>query len=497
MRPGASVRVLKWKTKREPVQWTIGPVIEDCSPPVPDLLCPINFWAGFKKRLGPILPVAHPGALSDLRRVSRAWCEKWLTPLTVVPTFEEWLVDRPYSGQRKKEITSALERHTARDETFLKRGKQVRTFVKAEVLEKMNAPRLINPICDEVKAVMGPLIHAIEDELFSTPFFIKHIAEIDRPAFLLARFSLNPGYINGTDYTSWESQMIPDVMRNCECVLYDYMVQNLPYEYQAAMKLYEQLLVGDFVMYFHDSATAKTHGIRKSGDLPTSCGNGFTNLMACETCCERHKVTLIGALHRICVEGDDGLCETSQPLQAEWFAELGLKIKIEHYTYVWEASFCKLIFEPGSLLAIRDPCPVILKIGWSHCQYAKISRHWKGLLRAKALSLINELPGCPIINVLADRLLQLTQGAEAIYDPRDTYHRRYEELIPIISDDRVRQLFAQTYGVSIPMQLTIEQHFRNSDIAHMFEHPAVRIMICRTDNYVNWVRYHSMYVEHK
>jgi len=196
-----------------------------------------------------------------------------------------------------------------------------------------------------------------------------------------------------------------------------------------------------------------------SGDMCTSLGNGFTNMMlALFIAKEKH-----GHLEGV-VEGDDGLFSSSVELTKEDYAELGFSIKIESISDPCRASFCGMIFADSGEI-IRDPVRFLSTFGWTTSFITAGSCIMDQLLRAKALSAVYETPQCPIVGALARFALSRTRGVVPRFI-HDGYHVCHDEvaLPDFAPSDDTRELFSQLYSVPIPLQKEIEKAIQCGDM---------------------------------
>jgi hypothetical protein len=209
--------------------------------------------------------------------------------------------------------------------------------------------------------------------------------------------------------------------------------------------------------------SAKVDARRMSGEMNTSLGNGFTNLMLALFVAHENGFELDGY-----VEGDDGLFATNGELTTEMYAGLGFDIKIEEVRDPCEASFCGLIFSDGGQI-IRDPKRFLQTFGWTSSFINAGPKIMNELLRAKALSACYETPQCPIVGSLARRALDKTSG----YAPRfvwDGYHntnvpRDAKKIQKFAPDMSTRMLFASKFHISVEEQLLAEKAIRNDDLS--------------------------------
>ena len=104
---------------------------------------------------------------------------------------------------------------------------------------------------------------------------------------------------------------------------------------------------------------------RMSGEMCTSLGNGFSNLMLMLFACHR-----IGSKCTGVVEGDDGffVCSPRAPTSKE-FKEIGFTIKMERHDSLTTASFCGIVFDTIDKINVTDPMEVLIGFGWSKTPY--------------------------------------------------------------------------------------------------------------------------------
>lgn len=350
-------------------------------------------------------------------------------------------------------------------------------FVKREDYEEPKFPRGIRAPTDDVKGIIGPLIKQIENSVYALPQFIKHVPVNERPAYIM---KLNkPGFeIIATDYSSFESLFRAEIMKAAEIELYQYMCKNLP---KVALNEFCAMLTGkNKVSTLGKGRRAKlkivVEACRMSGEMTTSLGNGFTNLMVALYLCSRVGHTLDNGGVDGVVEGDDGLfvIRNNAPTKED-FAKLNFIIKIEKPSCLNEASFCKMVFDPIDKSNVTDPARILAKIGWtdSAAMWGN-SKTLKQLLRAKGLSLFCELPRCPIVNALARYVVRITEGSR--YRQHERAWKRYDLSKVVVSDEVPgcnRVLVANKYGITVPVQLQIEKWLDSLQIVHELDHPMI------------------------
>lgn len=372
-------------------------------------------------------------------------------PLTSLLTFEEWLEGTAYPGHRKDELRAVYDlQHGARPSKA--KCRRVKSFLKAEDLGEFKSARWINSRCDAFKVFSGPLFKSIEQEVYKSPYFVKHVPVADRPACVARLMAAGAKYC-GTDYTAFEASFLPEIMRAVECQLYEYMLSRTS---PGDASFITEVLTGRNVLTTRAGLTVSMDGRRMSGDMCTSLGNGFTNLMIWAFLMHRRGINPQG--WDGLVEGDDGLFSVfaGEPPTPEEYGELGFSIKIETVEDPREANFCGMIVAGDANL--KDPASVLGTLGWSFTQVDCREKRAFELQRAKALSLIYEMPRCPVLRAYADRVLRMTEGSTPYFVP-DAYKTPPPKgWVPPPSkvSSEARLVFERKFGVGVEQQLHIE-----------------------------------------
>jgi len=422
-------------------------VLPGFSPISVDRHDPITISDGAAKRmLGETPPVAEK-TLRQVRGFVLRWCKQYLRPILKRPDFEEWLLGTSYNEKRKEELRQAMILNHGMPPPKKVRCK-VKSFVKLEAYDQYKHARLINSRHDRFKVWCGPFFKAIEEQLYHTngPIkFIKTVPVEDRPA-LIAALPKGLGCYS-TDFTAYEKHFTAEVMHNIEFVLYRYM---MPFLSREELNVLFSTLAGRNEISSRSGFRANVEARRMSGEMCTSLGNGFTNMILASYIADQKG----GVVHGF-VEGDDGLFVSNIKLTAEDYKKLGFEIKIKEEPDPCSASFCGLVFaESGQI--IRDPRKFLMKFGWSHsCIQAGKKVHLE-LLRAKALSTLSETPHCPIVSAVAMAALDDTVGCNARF-VEDGYHLNKPKSVvrPQPAHD-TRVLFERLYHISVEDQLLIE-----------------------------------------
>lgn len=353
--------------------------------------------------------------------------------------------------------------------------------------------RAINAREDLFKLFAGPIFHEIEKIVYKDPAFIKHVPVRNRPKYITEMLGKFRGPYLVTDYSTYERWFHPVVMDACEFVLYDHMLQNFP---EQASILRDTLTGINHISYRH--FTMELDGRRMSGEMCTSLGNGFTNLMLAEFVAYESGQTIIGV-----VEGDDGLFYCSGPIDESLFAKLGFTIDIKHVPNLLQASFCGMVMSSDQC-AFADPYKKILNFGWSHSRLMNGGPKVRlGLLKAKALSLAYELPQCPILAQLAITCLaycgdvaprfEVDYWSGHITKEIEQFKAETAELLAVGPTHQARIDFYLIFNISIERQIEIENEIKSwtggdltgPGIDSLFEG---RFQVCRDyfSRYVNW-----------
>lgn len=461
-------------TVRRPVAISLGPHAEGVALPHCDPDSRDTIIAGALKRFASLPPDADMDLLEEYGDFVWDFCEKNFVPIApdADASVESWLIAAPYSEARKAELRRKWDAVSEfwGDERY----KKVKSFMKDEgyAATVFKHARGINSRTDEAKCKIAPVFKLIEKVVFEHAAFIKKIPVDRRARYIMDRVYREGGSYIATDYETFEALFVKVLMIYGEFQLYRYMTQYMPEATDVEKFMLEVLAGTNHCVY--KLFEIWIEATRMSGEMCTSLGNGFTNLMMLKFAC--HKV---GAESYECVEGDDGIarCEGGTPTK-ELFARLGMKIKLEKFDDLSEASFCGIVFDTVELRNVTDPKKVLASFGWTENRYARAkTSKLRQLLRCKALSLAHQYPGCPIISALARYGLRVTEGVTVgrrVIDSMNNYQREFfgfmldadlsrykltaRKRIPDIPvGPRTRDLVAKLYGISIAQQLALEE----------------------------------------
>ena len=229
----------------------------------------------------------------------------------------------------------------------------VKLFAKDEVYVDFKHAGGIYARDDVAKCYFGPYFKRIEDELYKHPSFIKHVPVSERAKYISEMLDRPGGVFIQTDYSSYESHFSPEMMKSCEFVLYEYMYSKTPGG-NGAVGVMKKVLAGVNPIenrYFNCAILA----CRMSGEMNTSLGNSFSNLMLYSFVASKLDLEPVGV-----VEGDDGLflAYPDKAPTTEMFTEMGCIIKLNQFKHLSEASFCGLLFDEVDKQIITDPVKV-------------------------------------------------------------------------------------------------------------------------------------------
>jgi hypothetical protein len=492
-----SAKVVKCDASRPHVR----PVVQaSLGCPVPGVAlphaCPEDtdtMLAGIAKRFAFKPPTPDEQLLADLRSFVRDWIKTNLTPLSPEEdtSVESWLDSTSYPEWRRKELYEKYLR--VPDVDVDKKYYKCKSFMKDETYSEYKHARAINSRSDEFKCAVGPIFKLIEKQVFKNEAFIKKIPVDQRPQYIIDRLYAPGARYSATDYTSFESLFTQQLMECVEFELYEYMTQHLPTGSQFMDRVRRVLGGKNFCTF--KNISIQLDATRMSGEMCTSLGNGFSNLMFLLFVCERKNLSCAAV-----VEGDDALARilgNGQPEQED-FARLGLNIKLEMHDNLNEASFCGLVFDMEDRRNVTDPREVMAAFGWTTRQYAKSNFNKKKmLLRSKALSLAYQYPGCPILSSMARYGLRVTRSVDIrhhVNNIRNTYEREWlQEAMkhPVLTVEvgrGTRLLVERLYGIPVELQIKIESWFDTLDKIQPLDHPLIDLVMKPL-----WKEYYASY----
>lgn len=171
---------------------------------------------------------------------------------------------------------------------------------------------------------------------------------------------------------------------------------------------------------------------------------------------------------------------------------MGFNIKIELHEELSKASFCSMVFDEHELIVVPEPMKKIMNLGWGPLRYLKASEQGRrALLKGKAMSLLAEARGVPILQTLAVRVIELCGNVKERVDGNwwEVARLSGSSIQPLSIRSATREVMADTHGFSIPEQLELERYFSGltdlSSLHHhlLIDHSTVEQRHCYT-NYV-------------
>jgi len=442
--------------------------------PKADPLDPETTKAGVRKRFAIKPPKACDKTLKKFSEFVKTWVRRNLTPIAADAdvTVEHWLAHTDYPDWRRKELRVQWDGvGSIWDPDKAQRYFRCSSFMKDESYPTYKHPRAINSRSDEFKCAVGPIFKLIEEEVYKLPAFIKHVPVADRPDYIMGLLHREGAKYLATDYTAFESQFVEKLMSACEFELYSYMTTALP-EGANFMRLVREVLGGQNLCVFKRFRVC-LNATRMSGEMCTSLGNGFSNLMFMLFTCQEAGCTEVMGV----VEGDDGLFTMiGNPPKQHDFERLGLMIKAVEHDTISTASFCGIVFDPIDRINVTDPAKVLANFGWTQRAHNR-ARQSKltGLLRCKALSYAYQYPGCPIIQELAAFGLRVTSrvtNAKALELANQKGHDWNQKNLVTAAVKQgnipwketgwaTRILVEKLYGFTVEQQFHIEAYLRS------------------------------------
>ncbi len=455
--------------KRSTLAYSLGMHLEGFAPLGPDIRDAKNIVRGATHRFCREVPKSKYDR--QIRNFVRLWLRKNMQPLSVEADFslETWLSETKYPAWRKEELRNCEE-----PSNMFKN----KSFIKSEFYPSPKHARWINSRTDFFKKITGPYFHAIEKEIFKREEFIKTVPVMDRSQYIFDKlYSPGASYLE-TDYTSFEASIVPSFQKICEFQLYSYMLRNCPNQREILDLIKKGLgsIQKCHMRHANGKAFASTVA-RMSGDMCTSLGNGFTNLMLIKFMAHIHNWKECDCV----IEGDDGLVRINGRLPDEnFFSDIGFIIKKNINSDLGNAGFCQISYAGQNYSNLVDPIKNIVHFGWSMSRLATGNRDLlRQLLLAKAFSLICETQHTPIISKLALKTIEILKGTEIrkdlfTYDPEQWWmeqvldFNRVEECMRLARQgpsDEQRQFVADKWCVSVPDQLEAEKYIEKiSDV---------------------------------
>lgn len=438
--------------------------------------------------------------------------------------FEQWLSGMNKPQWRKDQLRKA-DAEFVETNAFMSQlmGKVkwmhgVGAFSKLESYPKFAYERTINARRDETKNQLGPWTSLVEHLVFSTdpdnPFagdFIKKVKMADRARFLRDKFE---GFTRcaATDYSKFEASFIVVMMLVCEYAVLSAYLRHTSHG-RVFLRHYREAVMSTNVIRYSTWA-CKVDGKRMSGEMTTSLGNGLMNRYLCHF--EMWRRGFQGQFAAV-FEGDDGLIglPVGYDLSRPFLPDMGFEVKFDVYEHWTLASFCGNLVDEDSLTIVTDPFYVMSEFPWLNPRYLGARNTSKlALMRAKALSLLHQLPGCPILQDYALNALHRSRGvslkrvveggalnaweADHLSDAMKDFGVGYtfsNENLPVRPVAMsARLFFERCFGISVEQQMSLESWLRSPAFQERNSQVSLPTWVtdlmpsCYIQNYLYYVR---------
>lgn len=466
IKPDIVVSLAERDSERKPVSVCLGPRTKYTYPKAdPDYY--VNHLTGALKRVCKNPPLRKRALAYRFLRFVKRWVRKNLVPVPSLESddFELWLSKTHYTLARKEQLRKLLKE--AQDYSLIGKNVAAKIFIKDESYPEYKHPRFIMSRSDLFKCFFGPYVKICEEVLYILPYFVKGLNERQKIERLISIMGRNPDRYVVTDYTAYESHFTRETMLMAEVELYAYIFQYHP-GYARIMELAD--VVASPTTMRGRRLLVKVMA-RMSGEMSTSLGNGFTNLMTMLFVCHENGNTQVCGV----VEGDDGLFSMNgEPPTAKQFEDMGFTIKLQVFSEPNFAGFCGMYFDINAKQPIMDPMKFLCNFAWAGKQYVLASdKTLRVLLRCKALSYLYQFPTCPVISELCRRVeyetreITFFQMLKRLRKMEGNYYMYQIMLEAICSpvparepiDYRTRQLVEQVFMLPVCDQIKMEQYF--------------------------------------
>lgn len=483
VRPHANA-VGAWRCKpRKVVQRNII-LFHDIAPVMPDSYDPETMKSGVRYRMMRERQPMNRHEKNLFREFVRVWIRANLKPLRrdQFLNFEAWLATTSYTDQQKRQMRKAHDEATlgGNHPIYVRRHRRVEAFTKVESYNKAKMFQHHLVYCPKYKhargiysrtiyfkVMKGPACKSMEQSVYHqlSRFFIKDVPQDMRPRAIYERLYL-PGACYGSgDHVCFESSMRPEMMDICEMQLYSYMLQNMD-DYETFMQdLHDALTERQDVRF--SSFDANLSG-RMSGEMVTSLGNAFTNLMGILYLAHKHHWVEPAVI----VEGDDSVFRVGGELFGkDDFAAIGFDVEMEFMTELHESAFCQVVYEPKTFEPCISPYKAILQSCWTDSRWlnTRKSSVLLSLLKAKVMSLRCQAWSTPVIWAFGSRVEALLGNIQPKW-ALDEYHinviRRCGPHRWTVPSVEMRELTQRVWGIPVIDQLKLEDYFMH---IHLFD----------------------------
>jgi hypothetical protein len=468
------------KPEFRPVQQrSAGCHLKNAAPPKP---CHKDFDTVFRGLLRRVVvqpPQPDLALLAELKLFVEDWISTNLLPLAPESdlSIETWLSNTNYPSWRKQQLLDEWKKHGG---VVTPKSFEVKGFVKEETYPEYKHARGINARTDLCKVLVGPIFKLIEKEVFKHPSFIKKIPKTERAKYIYNLLYSPEAVYFASDYTSYESHFVKEIFEAIEFPLYRYMTKNLPCQQEFDDYLSWAIAGDNFVKFEYFTFTINS--TRMTGEMNTSLGNGFANLMCLLFIAHKSNAGAVACI----VEGDDSLFRVAKPesFDETLYLKIGFTIKLERHIDLNTASFCGNVFDPVDLIIITDIMDAMNNVAWLPRRYVR-SKNSKvrGLLRSRALSLLYEYSGCPVLQAYALYILRCTLNFKPTLESYNSYINEQKAEMASFIDKygleslirvpgfRTRMLVEQRYGITVEHQLRMENYLNSLTEIQEIDHP--------------------------
>lgn len=431
----------------------------------------LSLGVGMVARLGRSQLQTDPIAFNEFKAFVRRAIEaipEFNRPIQLPDEYKDWfsyfIMNANYDAGRKAQLTelwNSLNEEEHKQQKFTVN----KTFEKYEHYPACKYARGIYARHDVFKCFFGGVSKAMEADVFSRPEFIKKIPCSERAEYLMENmYEVGAKYFS-SDFESFESLFTREIMEACEIALYEKKMANYPEDF----KYISSVLLSDNHLKAKN-ITGTVSARRMSGEMCTSLGNGFTNLMVSWFLLYKSGIslqTLASNLHCV-IEGDDSLVKFKTEVDMTLYEKIGFRSKFVIHEHIGDASFCGMLFDDEERIIVTDITKHCIALFWGDRKYVD-SRDTKKLrlLRAKCLSYAYQYRGCPVLDKLVHHFLKLTRGLDVRHVVLDKYKNeilmqaleKSKDIIkagPLEPGMKTRLLIQEQFGVTVSMQLYLE-----------------------------------------
>lgn len=469
----------------EPCAVAIGPIILT-SPCIANYRSTNNWYDGMRKRMIHVNKF-EPKLMWEFQHFVYIYVKTHYEPLEYFPinletANEFWLNPcKHYTVKRKNVLRSYISEYLEKGLGQFKEDHKnfyaCMSFIKREFYSEVKTARIINSRSDEFKALCGAHIKLIENAITHNEHFVKTTTLATR-AKRMKEIIDKYQYVVETDYSSFEGTQSCEFHQACEAVLFKHMLANNIEVWSIIRPIFRRDHLEKCISMPSQRREFMTfEGSRMSGDLWTSLGNGFSNMMV--FLFTLHRMSRLGMLNVtqdrpidadwLC-EGDDGYFAANVDFSAmfeQTATDLGLKMKMDHGQDINDVSFCSTCVGPGGL-PVPNFWRLLEKFGWVFedeiiTHYTdKPTKAEMNLLWSKTLSLNASSQGIPILQPLSVRLAKIIKNHRVCkkwfsyweIEQFGVLEWTIQE-IPITME--MRHFFAQRFGVSVEKQFEVEK----------------------------------------